>query len=215
MSTIILTSTAYRVIPLCVSELKLNPPDHEVVLINTACNLYVQKGKPTPWLEKDRKSLIDAGFRVKEIDIAGMKKEEIESLFKETSIVFVAGGNAFYLLHEMRKSGALEVIKPLVTSGKLIYIGSSAGSVIAAQNAQYAVSTGKLNDIADLTDFSALGLVDIEPWVHIGQEDYDKLKKRVAQFIDQYATSSKKVLLRNDQALIVKDGWMKFIQSTL
>lgn len=49
------------------------------------------------YMEKDRKDLIKMGFNVIDIDISKESKEEIIEKFNIVDVIFVAGGNCFYI----------------------------------------------------------------------------------------------------------------------
>lgn len=210
MSTIILTSAAYQVLEQVVKSTELVPSNHLVACITTACNPYIAKQKPTPWLDKDRDSFLSLGFKIKNIDIQGMTPKQLTDELEPCTIIFVAGGNTFYLLQEAQKSGFLDIVRSKVEKG-CIYIGSSAGSILTANDISYVSDRDKMSDAPDLQGTQGLGIVDIDLHVHFG--DPKKFKKRITGFIRQYDSVSKQILLRDDQALIIKDGWIKFINS--
>ncbi|MEI6326517.1 MAG: Type 1 glutamine amidotransferase-like domain-containing protein [Candidatus Roizmanbacteria bacterium] len=210
MSTIILTSTAYQVLAQVVKSTGLVPSDHLVACVTTACNPYIAKQKPTPWLDKDREAFVSLGFKVKNIDIQGKVSKQFTDELEACTIIFVAGGNVFYLLQEAQKSGFLDIVRSKVEDG-CVYIGSSAGSILAAPDTNFAYNTNKIAEAPDLQGTNGLGLVDIEPYVHMG--DPKRFKRNIIRFIKSYESMSKKVLIRDDQALIIKDGWVQFINS--
>lgn len=210
MSTIILTSVAYQVLEQVVKSTGLVPGDHMVAFITTASNPYIAKQKPTPWLDKDREVFQGLGFKQKNIDIEGKTSKQLTDELEACTIIFVAGGNTFYLLQEAQKSGFLDIVRSKVEKG-CVYIGSSAGSILATRDIAYVSNLDLMSDAPDLQGTQGLGIVDIEPHVHMG--DQKSFKKRIIGFIKQYESTSKRIFLRNDQALIIKDGWLKFINS--
>lgn len=210
MPLIILTSTAYQVLAQVVKSTGLVPRDHLVACITTASNPYIAKQKPTPWIDKDREAFMSLGFKVKVIDIQGKIPKQLTDELEGCTIIFVAGGNTFYLLQEAQKSGFLDIVHSKVENG-CVYIGSSAGSVLATQDVAYVSDFDMLSDAPDLQGTKGLGLTDIEPQVHIG--DDKSFRKKTISFIKRFNSISKRILLRDDQALIIKDGWIQFINS--
>lgn len=57
------------------------------------------------YLDKDRRQMIDLGIQVENIDIAGKNEGEVRDLLKDKDVVYVQGGNTFYLLKHVRESG--------------------------------------------------------------------------------------------------------------
>src|SRR5262245_656999 len=49
---------------------------------------------------------------------------------EQSEIIFIGGGNTFRLLHELQENNLIEPIRRAVRGGSL-YIGSSAGSIVA------------------------------------------------------------------------------------
>ncbi len=56
-------------------------------------------------LKRIKNKLIDLEFKVIEINIAGKTKEILKEQLQKVDIIFVAGGNAFYLLKKALDSG--------------------------------------------------------------------------------------------------------------
>lgn len=77
------------------------------------------------------------GLIVDVLDISIAPSAEISSKMKENDFIYVTGGNSFFLLQELKRTGADQVIINEVNSGKL-YIGESAGAIITAANIEYA-----------------------------------------------------------------------------
>jgi len=79
-------------------------------------------------------------------------------------IIYVNGGNTYYLLDWTRKSGFDSVVKEFLQKGGL-YIGVSAGSIIAGPSIEILNYTKGDPNLIGLTDLSAMGLTSsvIEP----------------------------------------------------
>ena len=92
------------------------------------------------YMEKDRDDLMN-NYDLVIIDITNETKEEILNKFNSVDAIFVAGGNVFYLLQQLRLK---DVVSELIDfANEKIYIGSSAGSCIACPNIDY---LGNLDD---------------------------------------------------------------------
>jgi dipeptidase E len=101
-------------------------------------------------------------------------------MLDQTDVVFVAGGNTFFLLQEMRKGGFAELIHDYIHKG-MIYIGSSAGSVVAGPTVRLVNGLDDPTDAPELQDFAGLGLIDIAILPHWGSP------KRCAQAAQSYS----------------------------
>ncbi|WP_188116332.1 Type 1 glutamine amidotransferase-like domain-containing protein [Campylobacter concisus] len=96
-------------------------------------------------------------------------EDEILSAISQCDIIYISGGNTFYLLNELRKSCAAQAIKNAVKAGK-IYIGESAGAIIAAPDTRYATLMDE--NSAKTSDFTGLNLVDFFIVPHFGCEPF-------------------------------------------
>lgn len=115
---------------------------------------------------------------------------------KVYDVIYVCGGNTFVYLDRIRKTGLDKFIIDSVKSNKSIYVGVSAGSIIAGPDISIAScgSEGDSNDI-DLKDLSGLGLTNIVVSPHYR----DELKPELDEFrnICEYQVCE----LTDDQAL--------------
>jgi len=200
MKTLFLTSQFKNM----VKELKavLPKPANELscAFIPTAADVYEEK----PWMYADRDELIKLGLNVFDLPLKGKTKQEIEEALSNVDIIFVAGGNTFYLLDEARKSGFVEIIPKLVEKG-VIYIGSSAGSYLACPTIEAATWKNQDKNIIGMTDFTALNLVPFILFVHYKPEHNDLLKQEIPK------TKYPVRILKDDQAILVLDNKYKFV----
>lgn len=102
--------------------------------------------------------------RVRVIDVSRDSHEQMEAVLAEASCTFVLGGNTFYLMHWMRESGFDTLVRRRVAEG-MLYVGSSAGAIVAGQSISTAYWKGwddpkAATDLgADFQDPRALALV--------------------------------------------------------
>lgn len=80
----------------------------------------------TGYVGSARKLFKKIGSILTEIDISKEEYSTIKSVFEEADIIYFTGGNSFFLIDQLRKSGADELLKREMTNGKLM-IGESAG----------------------------------------------------------------------------------------
>ena len=195
-----LTSSVTCVAKKLISHLSKPPAEIRLTFIPTASE--VKKGDLL-WLKKERQSLVDAGFQVTDFTVTGKTKAEVTAMLDNTDIVFVSGGNSFYLLQEMRKSGFANVIHQYVDNG-LIYGGSSAGSIVAGPDLTLLAALDATVEAPELTDFKGLGLVDVVVFPHWGSDHFRE--KYTQRMMDAYKRGQKIILLTDDQYLLVDNG---------
>jgi dipeptidase E len=111
------------------------------------------------YVVKDRNRLIEAGFIVEEYDIEGKSKSEVLADLSSFDIIYVQGGNTFYLLEAMHKVDFANIIRQLLDQG-VIYIGESAAACVAGPDIKPALWLTNDNEKVGLKDLTGLFLVN-------------------------------------------------------
>jgi dipeptidase E len=169
-----------------------------VVFIPTAANVYEDKS----FVQLDRYKLVEMGFKIIDFDLRFETKENVAKVLDKADIIFVAGGNTFYLLEQARQSGFLELLPKLVAKG-IIYVGSSAGSYLACPTIETAGWKNQDKNVVGLSDLSAANLVPFCLFVHYKFEHREILKQNHAQYPVR--------ILTDEQAIVVLDGESKLV----
>lgn len=200
MKTLLLTSAGMNVKEEIFKILPKPANQTKVAHIITASKME----DDTSYVEKDKRSMEEAGFQVTDIDIAGKSENELMSLLKDLDVIYVQGGKTFYLLKAVRESGFDRIIKELIENG-IVYIGVSAGSIIAGPTIETSIWKGIDKNKFGVTDFTGLNFVPFNIFVHY-TEQYREL------FIEESKKSSYSVrILTDDQAFLVQDGEVRLV----
>ena len=72
------------------------------------------------YIEDDKKALKELGLKIDELEITNATSKEISDKLTNNDYIFVAGGNSFYLLQEMKKTGTDKIISRQINDGKII-----------------------------------------------------------------------------------------------
>lgn len=115
--------------------------------------------------EKREKLLSEAGLIVDELDIFTAIYSEIANKLKNNDYIYVAGGDTFFLLQEMNRSGVGNIIKTQINTGKL-FIDKSAGAILLAPNIEYSKDTDNPLAAPQLKIFETLNVIDFYPVPH-------------------------------------------------
>jgi len=180
-----------------INRLDREPKDLRVLFIPTAADTYDDKW----FVDKDRDALLEKGFQIKELDIKNKTKEELEKEVKDIDIIFIAGGNTFYLSHQVSKSGFDKIIKDSLENG-IIYVGSSAGSVLMCPTIE---PVALIDDpsVVELDNYDGLGLFNKVILPHLGEE---KHKEELEQ-IQKDFSNLEFIVLKDNQAVVVDDRY--------
>ena len=154
----------------------------------------------------DKATLQKHGLIVEELEISSASGEAIKTGIFNADCIFVCGGSTFYLLQELKRTGALQLILEHIKNGKL-YMGTSAGSLIAQKDIiADGVDDPKFGP--DLNgDFSALGFIDFYLYVHYGShywgDDDEYIRKFYSKLDYIKLTDKQAVTVYGDKIEIV------------
>lgn len=168
----------------------------------------VEKGDKQ-WLKDDKDSLINLGFKVFDYTISGKSENEVREALLGIDVLFVSGGNTFYLLEQSRKCNFEKIVKELIDRN-VVYIGSSAGSLLACPDI---VAIKYLDDPSKgkgLESFKAFGLTDLMILPHWGHECFKERHFKSLDFI--HGQGGKVILLRDNQYVFVEDDKYKIVE---
>ncbi|MBT2765455.1 Type 1 glutamine amidotransferase-like domain-containing protein [Paenibacillus sp. ISL-20] len=140
------------------------------------------------------------GVVVEELDISVASSQEIKEKLARNDFIYVSGGNTFYLLQELRKSGADKIITDQVNSGKL-YIGESAGSIITSPNIEYVKFMDDIGKATTLKSFEGLNFINVYPVPHYNNEPF---KDAASDLIAHYNSKLNLVPISNTQVIQVE-----------
>ena len=156
-------------------------------------NFYVKSGK---------KALEKLGLHVEELEISTADQSDIIRKLQDNDFIYVTGGNTFFLLQELKRTGADKIIKEQILSGKP-YIGESAGSMILSPNIEYAKDMDDSSMADGLDSFDALQITDFYPVPHHNCFPFQKAVKKI---ISKYEDTLDLKPITNSQVILVNDG---------
>ncbi len=203
MGKLFLASVGGKVLNKIISLLGKNPNELTVAFVPTAADPYKDKW----YIKEDRDALVKVGFKVFDLDIKDKTEKEIRIDLNRANIIFVAGGNSFYLLEKSNESGFPKAVKDFVDQGK-DYIGSSAGSVLAGPNIQPVDVFDDPKDAPNLKSTKGLGLTDIVILPHYGDmKELPLFNKVIRKWESKYTL----VTITNDQLVFISDTEIKIL----
>ncbi|MCD1586948.1 Type 1 glutamine amidotransferase-like domain-containing protein [Halomonas sp. IOP_14] len=142
------------------------------------------------------------GVIVDELEISTASKDEIESKLQKNDYIYITGGNTFFLLQELKRTGADKAIIEQINSGKM-YVGESAGSIVVSRDIEYVKDMDDFTAAPNVGSFSSLGLVDFYPVPHHTNFPF---KESVESIISSYKEKIGLCPISNAQAIIVNDN---------
>jgi dipeptidase E len=205
MIKLFLTSTGLppETAPYFLKLLEKDPKDTRVAFIPTAADPEEDKW----FVDAARKELYGLKFLVEEVDLKE-SPEEIQKKLESVDVIYINGGNTFYLLDWTKKSGLDKYLGQLIENGK-IYIGSSAGSILVGPNIELSGWDKSWDkNIVNLQDLSGLNLVPFAISSHFTEKDREILEKKSKELNYEVLpiTDTQAVLVEGEDYKIVGKG---------
>lgn len=187
-----------------------------IAFIPTAANVEIGRKQ---WLINDMDNCVKAGFATVDIvDISALPKEMWKPRLDAADVFLFGGGNTFYLINWIRKSG-LDKLLPKYLNTK-VYVGISAGSMVTGK--KIILSESKklyyptINKMFKNDD--GLPLVDFSVRVHFNSPSFPNVRKNILADIAKnyvepiYAIDDESAIKVVDKKIeVVTEGeWLKF-----
>lgn len=155
-------------------------------------------GNDRIYMLQNKLALQNMGYEIINIELSYESKEEIVEKLNVIDALYVAGGNCFYLLQQIKQKNVLNELRDF--ADKKVYIGASAGSCIACPTIEYVYNLDDKNAAPLLTDYHSLNLINAHILPHYNNGDeYNAL---VDKTIDENP-NLKFIVLTDSQAVIV------------
>lgn len=176
----------------------------KTVCIPTAANIYAEKDKS--WLYEEIKIFSDFGLNVDLFDIQNKSNAEIKDALSDADIIYMTGGNTYFLLDQINKTNLKHVIQERLNNGSL-YIGCSAGAVISCPDISH------IEDMDDMDykgsqlpvgerNLRGMNLCNVSVLPHIDHPKYGKIAKKI---MNNYRDDVNMIGIKDNQALYIKN----------
>jgi dipeptidase E len=159
----------------------------------------------------DRRQLEVPGCEVSTLDLATVEVDEVDEVLRGLDGVFLTGGNSFLLLLHALRSGFAERVVPLVERGELLYVGTSAGAVVAGPDVGPVVSSDGRRAVPELESSRALGLVD---FIVLPHDQEPEFQARNDEIVSTHP-SVPFIRLTDDRAVLARGSEADVVESQL
>ena len=159
-------------------------------------------------VEEETSTLESLGMMVDVLEVSSASYDSIVNSLTKNDIIFVGGGNTFFLLQELRRSGADQILIREVEKGKL-YIGESAGSIISCPDIGYCAEMDSPEKAPDLIDYAGLNLVDFYIVPHIGNAEMGEAAEKA---VEKYSSELELKAITDEQVILVEEGRVEILE---
>jgi dipeptidase E len=161
------------------------------------------------WVQADRRQLGSFGCEVTTLDLARVEADEVKAALRGLDGVFLTGGNSYLLLWHARRSGFAEYVVPLLERGELLYVGTSAGAMVAGPDLAPAANLDNRPEVPELESSAALGLVPFTVLPH----DNDPEARAIHDEIEAAHPSLSFLRLHDGSAVLVRGDAVEVVDS--
>jgi dipeptidase E len=152
--------------------------------------------------------LEDNGFEYRYLDLREFfgRPSQLASVFDEAAMLYVQGGNSFYLRSCMRKANLDELLPPALDNG-LVCAGGSAGSLVLGPTLRHLELGETLDAVISLSDdvvWDGLGVIDFVPLPHWDSDRWHGVMREVRARLKAEGTPVR--VLTDAQAIFVNGG---------
>lgn len=162
------------------------------------------------WINLDREAFKKSGFEITEVDLRKVNKEEFEKVLINTDILHFGGGSVFYLLSLLKQQNLEGLIIDYVKTGKVIYTGTSAGSIIPSPSLDlYKYDTEEVKFYKNEAESKGLGLVNFIILPHCDNPEMTENNKNVVEYAHKYSIPL--LLLHDNHAVWVEDKKLELL----
>lgn len=203
MKRIFLSSYFAKVQNLFKDFIKEDLKEKKLLFIPTASiveeiNFYVEEAKV---------AFKNLGMKLDILELTAVNESEAKEKISAADYLYVSGGNTFFLLQELKRKKLLSLIVEKVNNG-MVYIGESAGTMIATADIEYAEGMDNKDMAKDLDNTKALNLIDFYPLVHYGEFPFVEVSEQREK---KYKNKLNLIKINNKQAIIVEDEKIRVI----
>ncbi len=156
-----------------------------------------------------RTPLQEHGYQLEQVDLRDWqsKRERLREKLESKDVIWLGGGNTFYLRWLLRETGADEIITGLVRNGK-VYAGWSAGAIVAGPTLRYFDGMEDMKSVPEVIR-DGLNLIDVVVVPHRDNDMFAKAAHEANESLSQVGFST--VFLADDQVYVVNGDERKVL----
>ncbi len=155
------------------------------------------------WIGASRASLPAQSSHINVVDVRAWRDNRV-GLYEQLAgndVIWVSGGNTYYLRWLMKQTAVDDIIRELVGKGA-VYAGWSAGAIIAGPTLRFFEPLEDMSVVPEVF-YDTLGLMDVVPIPHMDLHEFTEGMTEARRQLTQAGFTT--VPLNEDQALVI-DG---------
>lgn len=174
-------------------------PEISFALIENAADPYPEERKGFVYATRE---LLDSyGMKLKRVNLSDYKSNPkgLRNALQGFDVVWIGGGNIFYIRWLMKETGFDSLIKELVAQG-VVYAGGSAGAIVATETLKHfdLIDNPK---VSPEQIYTGLGLTNLVILPHWGVEKFQQGLNKIKSLYE--SEGGKVITMRDGQAVVV------------
>ncbi len=159
------------------------------------------------YLDRHKNEMKKLGWDFEEIDIEGKTQNEFRKLFSDKDAIHVEGGNTFYLLKAIKKTGFDKILRELIDKD-VVYVGTSAGSYVMCPTIEMATWKTDVRPRYGLDDLTGLNYVPFLIFAHYDSKYDDILSSAInnTRYPVRILTDNQAILIHDEKIELVGEG---------
>ena len=165
------------------------------------------------WIRNDREAFIKLGCQVIDVDLRTITLTDFTESLMSSDIIHITGGSVIYPSQLIIKRGLSKPLKDAIRQNKIIYTGTSAGSMIVSKDlTSMSFDPDEKDFVVTGNSYSGLGLIDFIILPHAGNKDFSAGNAELMKLLPDY--SQPVLFLYDNQAVLVEDDKLEIVTST-
>ncbi|MFA6898495.1 MAG: Type 1 glutamine amidotransferase-like domain-containing protein [Candidatus Paceibacterota bacterium] len=162
------------------------------------------------WVRADREAFIKLGAEVVDIDFRSLSRDDFLAHLKGSFAIHFCGGSVLYLISLLKEKDFVGLLVDAVKKEKIIYSGTSAGSMIVSKDLILSKLDSDEKAYLDrVKDYSGLGLVDFMVIPHTDNASFAESNAEMVKALPEYPQAL--ILLNDKQVAWVQDGKVEIL----
>ncbi len=166
------------------------------------------------WLKLDHEAFVKLGCEVVGIDLRDITKLDFTKALEESDIIHFCGGSVIYLIWLIRERGLDKLLTDYVKKEEIIYTGTSAGSMIMAQDMTLCAFDPEEKEFVDkMKDKSGLGWINFMIMPHANNKEMAPGNALMVSELPEIETTQPLIFIYDNQAVWVVDDKFEIIST--
>lgn len=177
-----------------------DPKNIRLALIENAAEV---EQEPKDWVIRNRRALQNLDLDLEIVDLKAYFNDQstLENKLASQDVIWIGGGNAYYLRWLLKKTGADRIIQELVSKG-IVYAGGSAGAIVVGPTLKF-FETADDPSAAPETILDGLSLTET---VIVPHMDNPKFTSLISTINNKLKKAGYKTAPLNDSQALVING---------